>query len=121
MARIMRFGAVGVASAAIYFLCLALLVRVSDQIFLITIVCYAVAMVFNYLAQSVFTFRQPERTYRSMRRFISMQIGAMMFNSTAMTVLVGSLLAPLYPAQVLVTSIVTVATFLISKKWVYTE
>mgnify|MGYP003578272526 CR=1 FL=1 len=52
-----RFGLVGVASAAVYFVCLFLWRPFVTDTILLTAISYVVSAVFNFLAQSRFTFK----------------------------------------------------------------
>lgn len=114
-----KFGLVGLSSTGLYFLLLVLLEGKIGSLPLLTACCYVLSMCYNYLLQSWFTFRAGRPTKATIMRFVQMHLGALAFNSSMMTVLVEGLRAPLFPAQVVVTGLIAISTYLISKKWVY--
>ncbi|MEM1065283.1 MAG: GtrA family protein, partial [Pseudomonadota bacterium] len=87
--------------------------------FVLTAVCYALSMVFNFAAQGLFTFRAVRLTGRSALRYTVVQVGALLTNSLAMFGLVDGLNLPLLGAQVCVTAAVALAVYFVSKHWVY--
>jgi len=117
--QVLRFVLVGASSTGLYFLLLWLFRDRVESIILLTSFCYAVSMVYNYALQSWLTFRAGPPNLRSMLRFLAMHLSAMALNSLMMAALVDGLGAPLFPAQILVTAIISAMIFLVSKHWVY--
>ncbi|MDQ7263611.1 GtrA family protein [Paracoccus sp. PS-1] len=117
--QVLRFVLVGASSTGLYFLLLWLFRDRVESIILLTSFCYAVSMVYNYALQSWLTFRAGPPNLRSMLRFLAMHLTAMALNSLMMAALVDGLGAPLFPAQILVTAIISAMIFLVSKHWVY--
>lgn len=118
--QMIRFAIIGVASTALYFGLLVSLRPVVPSTFLLAALCYALAMGFNFLAQGMFTFQQQRLTGRQMSRYVVMHGGALTVNSLAMALLVDGLGLHLVVAQLFVTGAITVATFVLSRAWVYT-
>ncbi|QRZ14409.1 GtrA family protein (plasmid) [Paracoccus methylovorus] len=119
--QIFRFVLVGASSTGLYFLLLWVFQDRIDSIIALTSVCYAISMVYNYALQSWLTFRAGPPNIRSMLRFITMHLTAMASNSLLMAALVDGLHAPLFPAQIGVTAIISAMIFLVSKHWVYRQ
>ncbi|KGJ02420.1 Putative flippase GtrA (transmembrane translocase of bactoprenol-linked glucose) [Paracoccus halophilus] len=115
----LSFLAVGASSTGLYFLLLWLLRDRVDSILLLTGVCYAVSMIYNYLLQSGLTFRAGPPTRRSVSRFVVMHLGAMALNSLLMAGLVDWLRLELFKTQLVVTGFISAMIFLVSKHWVY--
>ncbi len=118
--RTLRFGLIGVASTGIYFALLVLLRPAITSTILLTALCYGMAMIFNFLAQGLFTFRAKKLTGTQLVRYVIMQGTALIINSGAMFVGVDKWGLALIPTQLLVTACVTTGTYLASKNWVYT-
>jgi len=117
--QILRFILVGGASTGVYFLLLWVFQGRVGGIVLLTALCYTVSMIFNYALQSSITFRAGPPTRRSMLRFAVMHLGAMMLNSALMAGLVEGLNVSLFPAQILVTAIISALVYMVSRQWVY--
>lgn len=115
----LRFAMIGAASTALYFGLLMALRPLIPSTLVLTAVCYALSMGFNFLAQGMFTFQVQRLSARQMRRYLLMQGGALVLNSGAMALLVDGAGVHILVAQVFVTGGITVATFLISRSWVY--
>jgi putative flippase GtrA len=126
--RAARFALVGLASTGLYFVLLALLDGVIGAVWLLAAVCYAASMGANWLVQGRFTFQGAGQgggrggsLARSLRRHVIMHLAALGANSAAMAALVDGLGLPLFGAQVLVTGVLAVTTFVVSKRWVFAE
>lgn len=113
------FLAVGASSTAVYFLMLWALQGQIESTILLTAWCYAGSMVYNYILQSLITFRAGAPTGRSVTRFVVMHGVAMALNSLVMAALVDGLQLPIFASQVLVTGGITIMVYLVSKHWVY--
>jgi putative flippase GtrA len=116
--RFGRFALVGLASTGLYFGLLVALAGAIGRVWLLTMLCYAASMAFNYLAQARYTFRAGAASATRLRRYALMHAAAMALNSAAMTAL-AALGWPLLVAQVLVTGALTLGTFLTSRHWVF--
>lgn len=119
LGRIFRFALVGLSSTALYFALLWALRDVVGGVIALTALCYLASMVYNFVLQSTFTFRAGPPTRHSLFRFASMHGAAMGINSAAMAGLVTGLDMPMFGAQVVVTALVSIFVFLLSKHWVY--
>ncbi|SMD03272.1 GtrA family protein [Primorskyibacter flagellatus] len=117
--RTLRFGLIGIASTGGYFVLLILLGPVISSTILLTALCYGMAMVFNFLAQGLFTFKAKRLTGTQLVRYVTMQGTALIANSSAMFVVVDQWGLPLIPAQLIVMACVTISTYLASRNWVY--
>lgn len=115
----LRFGLVGIASTGFYFALLILLDYAIESTILLTALCYGMAMVFNFLAQGLFTFQVKALTRSQLARYVVMQGTALILNSVAMFVFVDQWAFPLISAQLLVTACIILGTYLVSKNWVY--
>ncbi|WP_134726654.1 GtrA family protein [Paracoccus luteus] len=114
-----RFGLVGLSSTGVYFLLLFLLQGKIGNLPLLTACCYVLSMIYNFLLQGWFTFGAGRPGKATAARFVAMHLGALAFNSAAMTALVEGLGVPLFPAQVATTGVIAVSTYLVSRHWVY--
>lgn len=117
--KVVRFGIIGVASAAFYFGLLIALKPFIGSVIALAALCYVIAMGFNFLAQALFTFQAKKLTQRQLKRYIVMQGTALIANFLAMALLVDGFGLPLLPSQLGVTAVVTIFTYMTSKKWVY--
>lgn len=115
----LRFIVIGVFSTALYFGLLMALQSVVPSIMILTAICYILSMIFNFFAQGLFTFQVQRLTSPQMRRFVVMHLSALLVNSTAMEIMVNSVDLHIIAAQILVSGCITVATFLLSRRWVY--
>lgn len=118
--QMMRFALIGGVSTALYFGLLMALRPMIPSTLILTAICYGASMGFNFLTQAMFTFRQRNLTRRQIGRYVVMHGAALVVNSLSMKVLVDGLNVHILIAQIFVTSGVTVATFLLSRAWVYT-
>ena len=116
----LRFILIGATSTLLYFGLLIGLRPLIPSVLLLTAFCYSLSMGFNFLAQGMFTFQMQRLAPRQMRRYLVMHGSAMATNSAAMALLVNGFGIHLFASQIVVTGVITVATFLLSKSWVYT-
>lgn len=121
LGRTLRFGLIGLASTGFYFALLVLLGPLIGSTILLTALCYGLAMVFNFLAQGLFTFQAKTLTRGQLVRYIVMQGSALVVNSGAMFVAVDLWGLALIPSQLGVTACITAGTYLASRNWVYRE
>ncbi len=119
LARTLRFGLIGIASTGFYFLLLILLRPVIPSTILLTALCYGIAMGFNFLAQGLFTFQAKKLSGTQLGRYIVVQGSALVANSFAMAWAVDKMGFTLIPSQLVITAIVTVAVYVVSKRWVF--
>jgi putative flippase GtrA len=119
LGRIFRFALVGLSSTAIYFALLWCLRDFIASVIALTALCYLISMVYNFVLQSAFTFRAGAPTRHSLLRFALMHFAAMGINSALMAGLVTGLRVPMFAAQILVTALISVTVFVLSKHWVY--
>ena len=113
-----KFGLVGVVTVGVYFAVLALARPVVPGVVALSLLAYVVSAVFNFAAQASFTFgARPDGT--RLKRYIAMHILCMGLNSGLMYLLVERAGLGLYGAQLLVTGVVAVTSFLLSRAWVY--
>lgn len=114
-----KFGLVGVSSTLLYFGLLFLFEGMIESIFFLTSVSYAFSMGYNYLVQGRFTFQSPKATKQSFSRFVIMHGTALVLNGIAMSLLVSGIGMSLYPAQIMVTILVAIGTYVVSRNWVF--
>ena len=114
-----RFAMVGLASVGVYFVFLALLRPMIADTVILTGTAYVASAVFNYLAQSLFTFRARAADAGSVGRYMVMHGLCMAINSGLMHVLVDRLGMNLWLAQIGVTGVVAATSFTLSYLWVY--
>ena len=117
----LKFGVVGVLSIVVYFGFLFVFNQVVSQVWLLTGIAYIGSMVFNYFAQSMFTFNAKPKDLGIAQRYAWMQGGLMIFNSAVMYTLVDTLALNLWYSQLCVTVIIAGSSFLVSKFWVYRQ
>jgi putative flippase GtrA len=119
MARIARFGAVGLTSALLYFVTLLSLESLIHSTLFLTAVCYIASAIANYILQSKLTFEQRWQERRFVPRFIFMHIVCMSFNSFLMWIGHDLMRISLVPAQIMVTGFVAVLSYLMASRWVF--
>ena len=115
----LKFGVVGVASIAVYFLVLFLLRPVIGNIVVLTGTSYVASAFFNFALQSTFTFRTKATDAASAGRYILAHGVCMAANSLLMLLAVDVLGVALFPAQLATTAVVATISFLLSYSWVY--
>lgn len=119
LGRILRFALVGLSSTAVYLVLLWLLKGWIASVVLLTTLCYLLSTAYNYILQSVFTFRAGRLAMYSARRYALAHLLAMGLNSGLMAWLVTGLQIPLFVAQIMVTALVSVLVFILSRNWVF--
>ena len=82
-------------------------------------ICYAITTVYNYLAQSYFTFQTSARSAGTIFRYLVMHGVCMALNSALMVLLVDMIGLALNLAQLCVTVVIAGLSFVISYLWVY--
>lgn len=117
--QMFRFVLIGLSSTGLYFVLLIILEPLIASIMLLTAACYVISMVFNFLAQALFTFQVQRLSHQQLMRYSIMHGVALLMNSLLMSALVNVLDFRLVIAQVFVTGVITVMTFTLSKTWVY--
>lgn len=117
--QMLRFVLIGLSSTGLYFTLLILLEPLIPSVMLLAAVCYLISMAFNFLAQALFTFQVQRLSSQQLVRYSIMLGTALLLNSAMMGALVNVLDLRLVVAQLIVTSIITVMTFALSKTWVY--
>ncbi len=115
-----KFGMVGIASSGVYFLCLFLLRPVVTSTIALTATSYVVSAVFNFLAQSSFTFRV-NASQSSLARFVAMHGMCLVTNSALMHLAVDVLGQGLFLSQVAVSLFVAMLSFLLASLWVFRQ
>lgn len=98
---------------------LCLMQPVVQSTVLLTALCYVMSMVFNFLAQGLWTFKSSRLSGRNLRRYLLMQGSAMVVNSTVMGILIDRMEFLLIPSQIFVTGCITVCVYVLSRHWVY--
>jgi putative flippase GtrA len=117
--RLTKFAFVGGLSAAAYFLFIFAAAPIITSTVALTAVAYAASAVLNYVLQRSFTFQSRLPHAVSFSRYIGMQTTALVVNSGLMFLLVDIAALNLYAAQLMVTTLVTIMNFLLSRFWVY--
>lgn len=117
--QVIWFAVIGLASTALYFVLLIGLKPLLPSVILLTAVCYVIAMGFNFLGQGMLTFQVKRLSGGQIGRYLSMHSGALLVNSLAMAALVERLNIHILASQAFVTGCITLATYGLSKTWVY--
>lgn len=117
--KAVKFGAVGLSSVAVYFVILALLRPVIASVALLAAVAYVGSAVFNYIAQSRFTFDADTRDTGAMLRYGLMHGLCIVINSAGMHLSVVVWGLNFWLSQLAVTVLVAGTSFLLSYLWVY--
>ncbi len=118
LARIARFGAVGLLSTAIYMVLFALVTLWLPPV-PASVLAYVLSAIVNFVMQSRFTFRQASVSGTSAARFVAMHLFCMGVNSSLLWVATGPLALPALPAQTVIVVFVAGLSYLISRFWVY--
>ena len=117
LARILRFGIVGLASTALYMGLFALFLRLMQPV-PASVLSYVISAVANFVVQSRFTCRAPLHAAGAVR-FICMHLFCMGVNSGLLWIATSPLRLPPIPSQLVITLFVAGLSYLISKYWVY--
>lgn len=113
-----KFGAVGLTTVGVYFAVLALLRPLVHGVVALSLLAYLASAVFNFAAQARVTFgTRPDRT--SLQRYVLMHLLCMGLNAGLMHLLVERAAFGLYTAQLMVTGVIAITSFLLSRAWVY--
>lgn len=113
-----KFGLVGGVTVGVYFAVLALARPVIPNVVALSLLAYVVSAVFNFAAQARVTFGARPDGIR-LRRYILMHLLCMGLNSGLLYLLVERAGLGLYGAQLLVTGVIAVTSFGLSRAWVY--
>jgi putative flippase GtrA len=82
---LLRFAAVGLASAGIYFGLLWLFTAVTRfSLSIRAALAYGIGIIFNYLTQRSFTFRSARQHQHAGPRYMVVQVGGLVINSAAL-------------------------------------
>ena len=114
-----KFGFVGVASVAVYFLVLFTLRPMIGGTVALTAISYVASAVFNFAMQSTFTFRTRATNAASAGRYVVAHGVCMAANSLMMLLAVDGVGIPLFPAQLATSAVVAGLSFLLAYSWVY--
>jgi putative flippase GtrA len=118
LARIFRFGLVGLLSVGLYMLLFAAIVRLVPPV-PASLLAYLLSMVVNFVLQSRFSFRQQALSGTSAVRFVLMHMLCMALNSGLLWLTTGPLGLPVLPAQAAIVVFIAGLSYLISRVWVY--
>lgn len=118
LARILRFGLVGLLSTGIYMGLFALVTRVLPPVES-SVVAYLLSAIVNFVMQSRFTFRQQAVSGGSAVRFVLMHLFCMGVNSSLIWLATGPLGLPAMQSQAVIVVFVAGLSYLISRFWVY--
>lgn len=117
--RIVRFAIVGVAVAAVYAILFFLFREIGLARWVSSVLAFGSAVAFQYLAQTVFTFRASLNAQGQLPRFL-VTIGFGLAISTLITSIVGPALDwPEAISVLVVTVVLPVTNFLLFRLWVY--
>jgi putative flippase GtrA len=118
LARIVRFGLVGLLSTGIYMGLFALITRLLPPVEA-SVLAYAISALVNFVMQSRFTFRQQALSGSSAMRFVLMHLFCMGVNSSLLWLATGPLGQPAMLSQAVIVVFVAGLSYLISRFWVY--
>lgn len=119
--RLMRFGAVGVASNVVYFTVLFVLDALSVPVELSGALSYLTSMGVNYVLQRSFTFRTTKSHGQAAWRFVAVHGIAMAVNSALLSLGVRVFGWPLLAAQLMALVVVTAWTYTGLARFVFGE
>ncbi|WP_168201375.1 GtrA family protein [Qingshengfaniella alkalisoli] len=119
-AEALRFGVIGVSATATHFLVLTAAVELLGIAAAIANgLAFLVAVMVTYFGQSYWVFRNPSHNLARLQKFISTAVGGMLANVGIMAVTVNILDLPYQLGFVVALLVVPIATFVISKFWVF--
>ena len=114
-----KFGGVGLATIAVYFVVLALLRPVIENVAVLSVAAYLISAVFNYIAQRRVTFGSRDAGTGAILRYLIMHGLCMGLNAGLLSLLVDGFGFGLFIAQVPVTGVVAATSFALSHLWVF--
>lgn len=88
LGRLIRFGLTGLAVTAVYVLCFTLMVHAGFWEFTANLAAFSAAVLFQYVAQTLYTFRQTLNDRHQIARFAA-AIGVGLVYSTLVSTFVG--------------------------------
>jgi putative flippase GtrA len=119
--RLMRFAAVGVAAALLFFLLSLLFVTFGASPFAGSVAAYAIVFVVAYLAQRGWTFGAAHAHRDALPRYLAAQLAcAMMSGLVAQICIEGFAWSPLW-MSVAVTATAGATSYLLSSRWVFSS
>lgn len=118
--ELIRFGATGLFSVALYLGCLVPLNYVlPNLLWLAAALAYGASMVANYLMQRNFTFRSNRRHEETVVRYLLVHAVAMGLNSGVLELLIRRLSVSLWLAQGTAVVCVAIWSYSAQKLWVF--
>lgn len=119
--RPVRFVAVGVGAAALFFLLSYLLVSVGMAPFAGTVVAYAVAFAAAYTAQRTWTFGARHGHGHAFPRYFIIQVVCALMSGIVAQLLVTYLQMPPLAMSAVTAAAASVASYFLSSRWAFAE
>jgi putative flippase GtrA len=118
--ELLRFGAVGVASAVVYFILYGLFEWLTPfPPSVLATLAYGTGMIFNYLVQRSFTFRSQRQHHHAGPRYVLVQIGGLLINTAVIYVGVDRWRWPFLPVQLGAIVLTATWNYLGQKFWAF--
>ncbi|HMJ35880.1 MAG TPA: GtrA family protein [Baekduia sp.] len=117
--QLVRFGAVGASNTAITLGAYAALVAVGTPAVVAAVTAWALGALNGYRLNRRWTFRSAVRGSRPAARYAAVQALAAGADAAGIAVLVGHDHLPRVGGQIAILPVVTLATFLICRRWVF--
>jgi putative flippase GtrA len=119
LAQLVRFGAVGATNTAITLAAYAALVAIGAPAAVAALVGWALGALNGYRLNRGWTFRSAARGTGPAARYALVQAVAAGTNALGVAIVVGDGHAPRLAGQIAILPVVTLATFLICRRWVF--
>ncbi len=116
--QLARFAAVGVANTLLSYAAYAALVQAGVQYVAASILAFLLGATSGYLLNRSWTFRARD-TGRARVLYVSVQALGLVANAALLWILVGRAGLPELPAQAVAIPPVTLATFLVNRRWTF--
>ncbi|MEY2936587.1 MAG: hypothetical protein RL033_7336 [Pseudomonadota bacterium] len=118
--ELVRFAAVGVASAAIYFGLLWFFGWITPfPLAVLATLSYGTGIIFNYLVQRSFTFRSRRQHHHAGPRYLLVQVGGMLINSAVLHLGVDLRRWPFLPVQLGAIALTAMWSYVGQKFWAF--
>lgn len=118
IARIVRFGSVGLMSAALYY-GIFLLINMWTGPMAASVIAYVLSASLNYYFQSTFSFRQSAVNRGNAVRFVIMHVFCAALNTSLLWLLTEILDFPLLRTQAAIVVLISALSYIISRFWVF--
>ena len=120
--RFIRFGSVGIICAGVYFVILSLCIeRLGWPTFISSSAAFAAGIPISYFGNRVFTYHSENKALSEFGRFMTTQVGNLIFTSVVVAFTIDFIGLALYWGALVSFVVAPCVTFLIFELWVYRE